>query len=161
MSATNVTVGISEMRISVDPVETLITYSLGSCVGLALFDTEAHVGGLIHSMLPFSKIDPEKAKRMPCMFVDTGVPALLQAMFDRGAQKRSLIAKVAGGSQIMDDKGVFNIGERNYAVLRKLLWKNNILVSGEDVGGSIPRTMSLRMETGKTILKMAGREVEI
>lgn len=161
MSAAHVTVGISEMRISHDPSETLITYSLGSCVGLALFDKEARIGGLIHSMLPFSKTDPEKAKRMPCMFVDTGVPALLQAMFDKGAQKRTLIAKVAGGSHILDDKGVFNIGERNYTVLRKLLWKNNILVSGEDVGGSTPRTMSLRMETGATILKMAGREVEI
>ncbi|MDB5047334.1 MAG: chemotaxis protein CheD [Fibrobacteres bacterium] len=157
----NVTVGISEMRVSADPAETLITYSLGSCVGLALYDSVARVGGLIHSMLPFSKIDPDKAKRLPCMFVDTGVPALLQAMFDLGAQKKSLIAKVAGGSQIMDEKGIFNIGERNYAVLRKLLWKNNILVSGEDVGGSVPRTMYLRMETGKTILKVSGREVEI
>ncbi|MDB5103447.1 MAG: CheD [Fibrobacteres bacterium] len=156
-----ITVGISEMRISAEPAETLITYSLGSCVGLALYDSEARIGGLIHSMLPFSKIDPEKAKRMPCMFVDTGVPALLQAMFDRGARKHSLIAKVAGGSQIMDEKGIFNIGERNYAVLRKLLWKNNILVSGEDVGGSVPRTMSLHVETGKTVLKMQGREVEI
>jgi chemotaxis protein CheD len=157
----NVTVGISEMRISAEPMESLITYSLGSCVGLALFDTEARIGGLIHSMLPLSKIDPEKARRIPCMFVDTGVPALLQAMFDKGAQKRRLIAKIAGGSHIMDDKGVFNIGERNYAVLRKLLWKNNILVSGEDVGGAIPRTMTLQMETGKTILKLPGREVEI
>jgi chemotaxis protein CheD len=157
----NVTVGISEMRVSVEPAETLVTYSLGSCVGLALYDSAAGVGGLIHSMLPFSKIDPEKARRLPCMFVDTGVPALLQAMFDLGAQKKNLVAKVAGGSHIMDDKGIFNIGERNYAVLRKLLWKNNILVSGEDVGGSVPRTMYLSMETGKTILKVSGREVEI
>ena len=157
----NVTVGISEMKISSQPAETLITYSLGSCVGLALYDSEARIGGLIHSMLPFSKIDPEKAKRLPCMFVDTGVPALLQAMFDLGAQKRTLVAKVAGGSAIMDEKGIFNIGERNYTVLRKLLWKNNILVSGEDVGGALPRTMSLQMETGKTILKMQGREVEL
>jgi chemotaxis protein CheD len=157
----NVTVGISEMRISTAPAETLITYSLGSCVGLALYDSVARVGGLVHSMLPFSKIDPEKARRLPCMFVDTGVPALLQAMFDLGAQKRRLVATVAGGSQIMDEQGVFNIGERNYTVLRKLLWKNNILVAGADVGGSTPRTMSLCMETGKTILKISGKEREI
>ena len=157
----NVTVGISEMGISTEPGETLITYSLGSCVGLSLYDSVAGIGGLIHSMLPLSKIDPDKAGRSPCMFVDTGVPALLNAMFALGAQKKNLVAKVAGGSHIMDDKGIFNIGERNYTILRKLLWKNNILVSGEDVGGSVPRTMSLQMDSGKTILKISGREVEL
>lgn len=157
----NVTVGISEMAISSEPEETLITYSLGSCVGLTLYDPVARVGGLIHSMLPLSKIDPEKAGRMPCMFVDTGVPALLTELYARGAQRRNLVAKVAGGSQILDAQGVFNIGERNYTVLRKLLWKNDILIAGEDVGGSVPRTMSLHVETGKTVLKMSGREVEL
>lgn len=156
-----ITVGISEMAVSTEPGETLITYSLGSCVGLSLYDTAARVGGLIHSMLPLSKIDPAKAALSPCMFVDTGIPALLQALFDRGAQRKTLVAKVAGGSHIMDDKGIFNIGERNCTVLRKLLWKNEILVSGEDVGGSVPRTMSLDMESGRTTLKMQGREVEI
>jgi len=86
---------------------------------------------------------------------------LLQALFDLGARKSNLVAKVAGGSAIMDEKGVFNIGERNCTVLRKLLWKNDILVSGEDTGGSVPRTMSLRMSTGQTVLKIAGREVEL
>lgn len=156
-----ITVGISEMAVSAEPGETLITYSLGSCVGLSLYDTAARIGGLIHSMLPLSKIDPAKAKAAPCMFVDTGVPALLQALFDRGAQRKTLVAKVAGGSHIMDEKGIFNIGERNCTVLRKLLWKNEILVSGEDVGGSVPRTMSLDMGTGRTTLKIQGREVEL
>jgi chemotaxis protein CheD len=156
-----VTVGISEMMTSSDPEETLITYSLGSCVGLALFDPSTGVGGLIHCMLPLSKIDPAKAGIKPCMFVDTGVPALMQAMLDGGAQRKSIVAKVAGGSAIMDENGVFNIGERNCAVLRKLLWKNNILVSGEDVGGSVPRTMRLHIGSGKTVLKMHGKEVEI
>jgi chemotaxis protein CheD len=61
----------------------------------------------------------------------------------------------------MDDKGIFNIGERNNTVVRKMLWKNNILISGEDVGGSVPRTMSLDLATGKTVLKMNGGEREI
>lgn len=156
-----ITVGISEMAVSADPEETLITYSLGSCVGLSLWDPQAGVGGLIHSMLPLSRIDPAKAQAAPCMFVDTGVPALLNALFDRGAQKRNLVAKVAGGSQIMDDKGIFNIGERNCMVLRKLLWKNDILVAGEDTGGTSPRTMTLSMGTGKTTLRIHGRETEI
>lgn len=154
-------VGISEMRISDDPGEVLVTYALGSCVGLTLYDPVTRTGGLLHSMLPLSKIDPAKAARNPQMFVDTGVSALLQALFDRGAQRKDLVAKVAGASNIMDANGVFNIGERNHTVLRKVLWKNDILVSGEDVGGSTPRTMYLRMDTGKTVLKVQGTEKEI
>jgi len=154
-------VGISEMRVSDDPGEVLVTYALGSCVGLTLFDPVTRAGGLLHSMLPLSKIDPAKAARNPQMFVDTGVSALLQALFDRGAQRKNLVAKVAGASNIMDANGVFNIGERNHRLLRKVLWKNDILVSGEDVGGSSPRTMYLHMGTGKTVLKVQGTEKEI
>jgi chemotaxis protein CheD len=157
----NRTVGISEMQISQDPGDVLATYALGSCVGLSLYDSQARVGGLIHCMLPLSRIDPAKAERNPLMYVDTGVPALLQAMFDLGAQRKTLVAKVAGGSKIMDANGVFNIGERNHTVLRKVLWKNDILVAGEDVGGNAPRTMYLHMDSGRTILKVSGEEKEI
>jgi chemotaxis protein CheD len=157
----NRTVGISEMQISQDPGDVLATYALGSCVGLSLYDFQARVGGLIHCMLPLSRIDPAKAERNPLMYVDTGVPAMLQAMFDLGAQRKTLVAKVAGGSKIMDANGVFNIGERNHTVLRKVLWKNDILVAGEDVGGNAPRTMYLHMDSGRTILKVSGEEKEI
>jgi chemotaxis protein CheD len=157
----NRTVGISEMHISRDPADVLATYALGSCVGVSFYDSQARVGGLIHCMLPLSRIDPAKAERNPYMYVDTGVPALLQALFDLGAQRKTLIAKVAGGSKIMDANSVFNIGERNHTVLRKVLWKNDILVAGEDVGGTAPRTMYLHMESGRTILKVSGEEKEI
>jgi chemotaxis protein CheD len=157
----NHVVGIAEMKVADEPEAILATYALGSCVGLSLFDAGAGIGGLIHCMLPLSRIDPAKAGRNPLMFVDTGVPALLQALFDRGAQRKRLVAKVAGASKIMDSDGVFNIGERNYTVLRKVLWKNDILVSGEDVGGSAPRTMYLHVGSGRTVLKMGGEEKEI
>ncbi len=157
----NITVGISDMKISNQPSEILITYSLGSCVGLSLYDPVAGVGGLIHSMLPMSKIDLVKAEREPCMFVDTGFPTLLNAMFELGASKKNMVAKVAGASQIMDEQGLFKIGERNYTLLRKLLWKNNILVSGEDVGGCLPRTMSLHIQNGITTIKKSGQEQEL
>lgn len=155
------TVSVSEMQISNMPTDVLVTYSLGSCAGLSLYDPVAGVGGLIHCMLPLSKIDREKAKANPQMFVDTGVPDLLQNMFNLGAQRKRIIAKVAGCAQLLDEKKLFRIGERNYTVLRKVLWKNDILIAAEDIGGSIPRTMFLYMETGVTILKVRGQEVEL
>jgi chemotaxis protein CheD len=139
----------------------IVTYSLGSCVGLAVFDPVARVGGMVHCMLPLSKIDPEKAMVNPEMFTDTGVVSLLEAVIDAGGVLGRLIAKVAGGASPLDDKGFFKIGERNYTVLRKILWKNNILIAGEDVAGTKARTMYLFMDTGRTVVKSNGVEVEL
>ena len=157
----NNVVGISEMKVSNRSDDVLTTYSLGSCIGLSLYDPVACVGGLIHCMLPLSKIDLEKAKANPEMFTDTGVPALLQAAFDLGAKRNNLVVKVAGCASPLDEKGLFKIGERNYTVVRKILWKNNILIAAEDTGGTIPRTMILHMASGKTMIKSGGREVEL
>ena len=155
------TIGISEMKISTNRDDVLVTYSLGSCVGLSLYDPVAAVGGMIHCMLPLSKLDPAKASANPQMFTDTGVPALLQAVFDHGAERKRLIAKVAGAASLLDDKGLFRIGERNHTVLRKVMWKNNILIAAEDVGGTIARTLTLYMSTGQTTIKSGGRETPL
>ncbi|HOE66788.1 MAG TPA: chemotaxis protein CheD [Candidatus Hydrogenedentes bacterium] len=155
------TVGISELKISTDPEDVIITYSLGSCVGLSLYDPEARVGGMIHCMLPLSKIDPAKAASNPAMFTDTGVVLLIQTMLDAGASIKRLVAKVAGASQLMDQTDTFKIGERNYVVLRKVLWKNNILIAAEDVGGAVARTMALYMTNGKTTVRKKGEEIEL
>lgn len=155
------TVSVAEMQTSNVASDVLVTHSLGSCVGLSLYDPIARVGGLIHCMLPLSKIDPEKARTNPQMFVNTGVPALLQSMFDLGAERKRLIAKVAGCARLLDKKMLFKIGERNHTVLRKILWKNDILIAAENVGGAVPRTLYLHMNTGTTILKTYDREVEL
>lgn len=159
--APTLTVDISAMQVSSTPSDVIVTYSLGSCVGVTVYDPVACVGGMIHCMLPLSKIDPEKAQARPCMFVDTGVPALLQAMFKLGATKKNLIVKVAGAGSPLGRDQVFKIGQRNYTVLRKLLWKNGILIQGENVGGASARTLYLDIASGRTIMKADGQEVEL
>jgi len=155
------TIGISEMLVSNVVDDILITYSLGSCIGLTLYDPVVRIGGLIHCMLPHSQADKEKSATSPCMFVDTGVTALLRTLFDRGVTRKNLIAKIAGGSNLLDDKEIFKIGERNYTMMRKILWKNDILIRAEDVGGSHPRTMSLQISDGKTFIRVSGADVEL
>ncbi len=155
------TIGISEMKVSDRPEDVLVTYSLGSCVGLTLYDPVARIGGMIHCMLPLSKIDPAKAASNPCMFTDTGVPALMTALLQMGAQKQRLVARVAGAARLLDDQNTFKIGERNYIVLRKILWKNNVLIAAEDTGGNKARTLYLYLDTGRTMVKSQGQEVEL
>ena len=154
-------IGIAEMKVTDQRDDVLVTYSLGSCVGLSLYDPKIGVGGLIHCMLPLSRLDPERAKRTPWMFADTGVPALLKAVLDLGASRRRLVVKVAGGAAPLSDNGVFKIGERNYTVLRKVMWKNDILIAGEAVGGTVARTLTLYMDTGRTTVRSGGVEEEL
>jgi len=154
-------VGISDMKVSNNPDEVLITYSLGSCLGVVIFDPVAHVAGLLHSMLPLSIIDPHKAKSSPFMFVDTGIPLLFREAYNLGAEKKRIIVKAAGCSSLLDEKGFFKIGERNFTVLRKLLWKNNILIEKQDIGGNHSRTVSIATANGKVIVKTGGKENEL
>ena len=157
----NHTVGIAKMKVTDERDAMLITYSLGSCIGLSLHDPVRGIGGLVHCMLPLSSMDMQKAKARPCMFTDTGVTMLLAELFRLGAQRHNIVAKVAGAAMILDDKNIFRIGERNHTVLRKVLWKNNILISAEDVGGTVARTMALHMSTGRTTLRIKGQEVDL
>jgi chemotaxis protein CheD len=155
------TVSISDMAVSRVREQVLVTYSLGSCIGLSLYDPRAGAAGLLHGMLPQASIDPEKARRNPAMFVDIGVQALIDAMLALGAGRRTLVAKVAGGAAVFDDRGMFRIGERNIAMLRKVLWKNEILIAAEDLGGTKARTMYVSVATGRVILKSGSEQVEL
>jgi chemotaxis protein CheD len=147
------------MKVSDKRGDLIITHALGSCLGVAVHDPVACVGGLLHVMLPLSDIDPEKADRNPFMFVDTGFPRLLVECFKTGAQKQRLEIRVAGGANSHDrgENDLFQIGRRNFIILRQLLWKNALLVTSYDVGGSNSRTMSLEIGTGKVTIKSQGQ----
>ncbi len=153
----NIIVGVADMQISDDPGVTLVTHSLGSCIGLTVYDPHVKVGGLLHYMLPESQLDPVKAKKRPFMFADTGIPLLFKSCYELGAKKGRMIVKAAGGSQIMDASEIFCIGQRNHGALKKILFRNNVLIKAENVGGSVSRTMRLNIGTGELILKITGQ----
>jgi chemotaxis protein CheD len=151
----NHTVMVGDMKIGVDG-DMVVTHALGSCLGLVVFDPAVKVGGLLHAMLPLSNINPEKARANPAMFVDTGVPLLFNALYEKGAVKSRLVVKAAGCGNPMGKNEVFKIGERNYTVLKKLLWKNNILLEAEDVGGMVSRTIHFDVSSGQVVLSSGG-----
>jgi chemotaxis protein CheD len=152
----NVVVGVADCQISKSRDQVLVTYALGSCIAVAIHDPVAGVGGLLHYMLPESAISPAKAGENPYMFADTGIPLLFRRAYEYGAEKRRLVVRVAGGAQVMDSEGIFNIGKRNYLALRKVLWKAGVLVQAEDVGGNAPRTVRLEVGSGRFWLRGAG-----
>ncbi len=144
-----------------EKADLLITHALGSCLGLMVYDPQEQVGGLLHAMLPLSKINREKAQVNPYMFVDTGVPTLFKTLYDMGAKKSRLVVKAAGCGNPMGRNEMFKIGDRNFTVLKKLLWKNNILLEAEDVGGTKSRTVNFDLSTGQTIISSGGVKEEL
>jgi chemotaxis protein CheD len=153
----NLTVGVSDMKVSDDPESVLVTYSLGSCIGIAIYDPVIRVGGLLHFMLPESSLDLNKAKNNPYMFADTGIPALFKSAYELGAKKQRMKVIVAGGSQVLDQQGFFNIGKRNDMAVRKIFHRNNVLIDYKDVGGNVNRTVRLAVKNGEASMKVSGR----
>jgi len=149
-------VGIGQMKISDNPDTVFTAPNLGSCLGIAVFDPIKRIGGMIHCLLPFSKNNPEKAQKEPYHFVDTGFVEMLQEFVRRGSEKKNLMIAVAGGSNISDENKVFEIGAKNYTILKKVLWKNNLLLKGEDCGDSISRTVTLQLATGEVWVRSNG-----
>ncbi len=154
-------VDISDIKTSNDPESLIVTYALGSCIAIILYDPTLKVGGMIHYMLPLSSTAPDKAKERPAMFADTGIPILFKEMYKLGCKKENIIVKVAGGGKLYDDHGTFDIGRRNYTILRKILWKNNVMIKNEDVGGAKSRTARLYIDTGRVTISSKGVEEEL
>ena len=147
-----VIVGVGDYWVTNEKEKTLVTYSLGSCVGVTAFDKKAGVGGILHFKLPHSELNPAMAAARPAVFGDTGLTAFLEGLFKLGATRPQLEVKLAGGAQAMNG-GSFNIGERNLLLARRFLWMNGLLVSKEDTGGHDYRTLRLEMATGRVMLQ--------
>jgi len=149
-------VGAADMKVSNQAGDTITTYSLGSCIGLAIYDSKAGVGGMLHYMLPDSAIDGIKAKRNPFMFADTGIPTLFKEAYALGAEKSRIKVFVAGGAEIMEQEGIFNIGRRNYTALMQILTQNNVSIWKQAVGGNSNRTVKMEIASGAIYLKTPG-----
>jgi len=150
----NVIIGVADCHVTNDASNVLITYALGSCIAVAIYDPVARVGGLLHFMLPEGPpADSSLDGKSPYMFADRGIPMLFREAYEKGAQKRRLRVRVAGGASIMDERGVFNIGQRNCLAMRKIFWKAGVIVQAEETGGKTARTMRLEMESGRVYLR--------
>ncbi len=138
----------------------LVTFGLGSCIGIALYDKKSKVGGLAHILLN----DSEKFKRPsvtsinPAKFADTAIPCLIKDMVAIGARKENLEAGIAGGASLFNFKSeTGSVGEKNIEAVRTGLKKAGIRLTSEDVGGSCGRTMRLFVETGEITITTAGK----
>lgn len=155
-------VGISDLKIALPP-DTLITYALGSCVGICLLDPASHVGGLSHIMLPTQSVAPNDRNVMK--FADTALPDLLKRMEARGAMRSRIKAKIAGGAQMFgssttgDNNPMWQIGQRNVAAVTDMLRRLSIPVIAQDVLKNYGRTVSFDPATGIMTVRALNKSV--
>lgn len=155
-----VRVGIADLN-TASPPKKLITVGLGSCIGIALYDTSKKIGGLAHIMLPdstqFSKVNN------PMKFADLAIPLLLERMQKEGAIKKNLVAKIAGGASMFnfsDKSMVMDIGNRNSISVKKVLKELLIPILSEETGGNKGRTMIFDTEKGIVQIKTVGMGIK-
>ncbi len=149
----DIVIGIADLKCSNNKDDILITYALGSCIAVAIYDPAAKVAGLLHYMLPDSSLDAAKAKQNPGMFADTGIPLLFKSCYGLGADKKRISIKVAGGASILDNTNYFRIGEKNIMALRQIFWRNKVFIDKEDTGQNYNRTVRLNVADGKMVVK--------
>lgn len=149
-----INVGIGELAVSKNKDEIIKTFGLGSCVAIVALDPKVRAVGLIHIALPESSINPEKAKKQPGYFADTGIPYLLSEMAKLGCHPKGqgLIIKLIGGARVMDPNERFNIGKRNILAIKKILWSINLAVVAEETGGNISRTVDVNAGNGRVTI---------
>jgi chemotaxis protein CheD len=150
-------VGMADFAVIQNQSTLLCTHPLGSCLGVGIYDPVAKVGGVLHSLLPESQIDPPRAAARPGMFLDTGVAAMLAQAGQLGAKMENLSVCVAGGARILDETSYFNIGHRNFEVLTGLLAGLGLKLHAQEVGGLSNRSLQLNTATGEVRLKISGQ----
>ena len=155
-------VGIGEFSVSNSPGDVIVTHALGSCVAVCLWDPDLRIAGMIHVLLPDSRINPQRALEQPAAFADTGLPLLFDAAYRLGARKTRLRIRLVGGAEVGAEGGAssFNIGRRNLLAAKNALWRNGVLIDAEEIGGRTVRTVYLAVDDGR-LQVTSGRDVVV
>lgn len=138
--------------------EVLVTYGLGSCVAIILYDAVRNVGGLAHVMLPSKSL--ARRDDMPGKTPQTAVPALLERMIGHGANPRRVTARLVGGASLfaaLTPPGSIQMGERNVVASREVLNQHGIPLVGELVGGDSGRSVWFHVADGSVVIRSANQ----
>ena len=154
MNENKLIVGIADMKMA-QKGERLITYALGSCIGICLYDPQIKLAAMVHIMLP---INMEAGRKNTFKYADTGIRETLNQMVAKGAMKERITAKIAGGARMFEVNGgtLGSIGQRNSESVHQVLRRENIRLLWEDVGGKVARTMEFDSATGNGIIRSYG-----
>lgn len=150
-------VGIGELAVARGAGDEIVTFALGSCIAVCLWDSARGVAGLLHYLLPEARINPDRAKAQPEAFADTGIPILLGKFVAAGGHPKQSLVKIIGGAEVAGPNSL-NVGRRNILAAKNVLWKHGLLIKTQLVGGNAARTVYLSAGTGR-VKVTSGNEV--
>lgn len=158
-----VVVGIGEMALARAGGGVIVTHALGSCVAVCVWDPASRTGGLVHVLLPESRINPTRAATQPGTFADTGLPIFFRGFTEAGVDVRRCQIRLAGGAEVtgLAGSGSLNVGKRNLLAVRQWLWKAGLLVKAEATGGTAARTATLLLDSGTVQIRSGQTSTEI
>jgi chemotaxis receptor (MCP) glutamine deamidase CheD len=130
---------------------------LGTCLGVAIYDPVAAVGGLIHLLLPEpmsidGTFQPEK-------YASTGFPLFLQALAGAGAAVENMKACIAGGALVgpLEDSDIeLDIGGRTAERVMQIIAAEGIRVDKLETGGFFTCSLTLDLRTWECRIEPAG-----
>ena len=134
----------------------LITYSLGSCIGLCFHDPRLKLGALLHIMLP---LNMEAGRTHPMKYADTGIKETLRQLEIRGASRARMTVKIAGGAKMFAVAGggsLGNIGQRNIESVQAIMRRENLRLIGQQIGGNVARTLLFDVVSGQACVRSYG-----
>lgn len=157
MNDARLTVGIADMKM-LQGEGILVTYALGSCIGLCFHDPRLRLGALLHIMLP---LNMEAGRTHPLKYADSGIKETLKQMEAKGASRSRMTVKIAGGAKMFEvsgNSGLGNIGQRNIESVHAVLRRENIRLLAENVGGKVARTLLFDVGSGQGCIRSYGQK---
>jgi chemotaxis protein CheD len=153
-------IGIADLNVAKKP-DILVTYALGSCIGICLYDASSHIAGLSHILLPSSELAKGGAVQThPYRYADTAIPILVKKMEELGSKRMRMKAKIAGGAKMFAATGnsdFGNVGMRNVIAVKATLSQLKIPIIAEDTGKDFGRTVFFSTEDGIMTVKSAAK----
>ena len=136
----------------------LSSQGIGSCVVVTIYDHRRKMGGMVHIMLPDSNSVNEQD--FPYHYADTAIVTLLGKLRSMGAAQRNMVAKMIGGARMFlcSDDSAPGIGKQNVSSIRRILGREQIPLTGEEVGGSYGRNVEFYLDSGKVLVTTAGKK---
>lgn len=108
-------VGIGEYALSNNPVESIITYALGSCIALIIYCPKTKYTALAHIVLPENRnnYNDDLSIKKPSYFAEDIVPKLLEFFIaEKDCPIGELKISMIGGAESLNKKDVFMVGKK-------------------------------------------------
>lgn len=147
----NIEVKMGELRVAKMP-SNLITFGVGSCLIVTLYDQKLKIGGLAHSTfsgLPQSMEGDQKDTR----YVVMAIEEMLSRMKHLGSKKENIESKLIGAANMFPSIES-SMGKEIILSAKEKLKKEGIILIGESTGGSKGKSVEFSTASGIVTIKI-------